>query len=670
MKKTSLALAMSACTLFAQSNAGGGALTDTTYKLEQSNISATMSDFTLEQQSKSVTILDRKTLLQSSSNTGGIQSVLENAPGILYSRASGLGGVINVRGMSSSSDTTMITIDETRVYGRAALEYNVFDSSSIDSIEIIRGPASALFGSNAMNGVINIKSRRYRGDVFQPFNMSLRLRSLEYASVNNSFGGRLEAIGGGDGFDVLFGLNGRTGQDYQTPDGKAEHSGFNLLGFDWNVGYTTQNNMRYYSQGRLARVENENAGGVRGVGAGSSSGIYTEENPLTELYLRGGVEVYDLAFAEEMDAFLYWRRYDTDLYTHTPVATTHSEVKNSNYVGGRLAFKSILDKHALGYGLDTTNTITLQRNRVNGVANGKPTTQSEFGAFVKDDYSVSDDLLLSASLRADYVRSSAGRKNTKTASTEAITGALGATYFFNENFSTALNLSRNFIAPWVGYTTTLLSGVQPNANLNPEYSHTAELSFRVHDAYNEASISAYYTQYKDKIAAALNSQGQAQWQNLNETYIQGIEWQGSHRFLSEFTLAYLGAYTYGQDKSANKPLSYIAPLYGRISLSYDLPFKQSYIKIQERAYKGKSRIDESLEKKTKSYAMTDVYVGLDLSYFSQEAKDMELSFGIENLFNQKGRNPATISSPTAITTKTNPLLEPGINFFMKYSYNY
>lgn len=142
-----------------------------------------MSDLEASQQSKSVTILDEKTLLQSSPGTGGIQATLENAPGVLYSRSGGLGGVISMRGMLSSTDTTMITLDETRVYGRAALEYNVFDPDSIDRIEIIRGPASALFGSNAMNGVINIKSRRFKGDISQPFNMGVKLRSLIIARL-------------------------------------------------------------------------------------------------------------------------------------------------------------------------------------------------------------------------------------------------------------------------------------------------------------------------------------------------------------------------------------------------------------------------------------------------------------------------------------------------------
>ena len=670
-KQFSLALI---CTsfLFAQQDTansqGGGA-----YKLEKSVISATLSDFTLEQQSKSISVLDEKTLLETGGGTGGVQSTLEQAPGILYSRFGGLGGTIYVRGLNSSSDTTMITIDETRVLGRAVLEYNVFDLNSIDSIEIIRGPASALFGSNAMNGVINFKSRRFKGDINQAFNLGLKLRNLEYSSVNNGFGGRLEVIGGGNGFDILMGLNGKMGQDYRTPDGVIEHSKYNLAGFDWNIGYTTKNDIRYYTQGRLARVMNENAGGRR-VPAVMA---WTKEDPLTELYLKGGLEAYNIGFAEKMDAFVYWRRYDTDLYNYTKAGSVaHKEVKNSDYVGGRLAFRTQLDKHNLGYGLDTTQTITSTRNKTNGVVepDSAPTAQSEIGLFLKDDFTATENLLLSASVRGDYVYAVMGGEQRNSSDTNAITGSLGAVYFFTPNFSSALNLSRNFLAPWVGYKLSSQTPVitqtstLPNPNLSPEYSHTAELSFRYSNEKNEFQVTGYRTEYTDKITAVRLADGNSQYQNIGQSYIQGIEWQGQFNFLNDFTFAFLGTALYGHNKTDDKPLPYIAPLYGRISLQYDMPW--GYIKVQERAYQGKSRIDESEEKKTKSYAMTDIFVNFDLGYLANSMKAMSLNFGIENVFDKKATKPTTISIPTLITSRTNPLLEPGINLFVKYSYNY
>lgn len=242
-------------------------------------------------------------------------------------------------------------------------------------------------------------------------------------------------------------------------------------------------------------------------------------------------------------------------------------------------------------------------------------------------------------------------------------------YFLTPNFSTALNLSRNFIAPWVGYKIPRgANATLPNPNLNSEYSHTAELSIRYNNEKDEMSVALYRTEYTDKIQAVqLNSQTY-QYQNIGKSYIQGVEWQGKINFFEDFTFALLGAALYGQNKTDNQPLPYIAPLYARLFLQYDMPF--GFIKVQERAYKGKTRIDESQEKGTKSYAMTDIYVNFDLAYLNKAMKDMSLNFGVENVFDKKATKPTTQSYPSLATTKTNPLLEPGINFFVKYSYNY
>ena len=50
---------------------------------------------------------------------------------------------------------------------------------------------------------------------------------------------------------------------------------------------------------------------------------------------------------------------------------------------------------------------------------------------------------------------------------------------------------------------------------------------------------------------------------------------------------------------------------------------------------------------------------------------MELTLGVENIFNKRGVNPAAIEDITVPKSKiTNPLIEPGTNFFVKYGYRY
>ena len=51
-------------------------------------------------------------------------------------------------------------------------------------------------------------------------------------------------------------------------------------------------------------------------------------------------------------------------------------------------------------------------------------------------------------------------------------------------------------------------------------------------------------------------------------------------------------------------------------------------------------------------------------------KDMELIFGVSNLFNTIGRNPVVFEEIRAAYSITNPLVEPARNFTLKYVWKY
>lgn len=77
---------------------------------------------------------------------------------------SGLLSAVSIRGFrpqfSGIGQRTLILVD-----GRPAGATNLstIDAAGVERIEVLRGPASALYGSNAMGGVVNIVTRRSRG---------------------------------------------------------------------------------------------------------------------------------------------------------------------------------------------------------------------------------------------------------------------------------------------------------------------------------------------------------------------------------------------------------------------------------------------------------------------------------------------------------------------------
>ncbi|MCX2717907.1 TonB-dependent receptor [Helicobacter sp. MIT 21-1697] len=684
-------------------------------RLEKSVVTAqaAMSEIPIELQSKQISVIDNASLLHKS--TGNIQSILESAPGIVYSRSGGVNGQITFRGQNSNLQRSIVMIDGVRYSGRSTLEFNALDPYQFESVEILRGAGSSLWGSDAQNGVINFRSRTSTYNrAGQSFEATARIRALEYGSVNNLFSGRAEVLGGGGGWDMLIGFSAKSAGDYSTPikengSNKAKNSNFNYYGIDFNIGYS-KDSTRYYTQGRLTRVESHRAGGL-GAAPGSSHKIFMSENPISEYYLRVGLQNQTLAFADSMESYLYYRHWDTDIWNNRLAfnnVNINQKVYDNNYFGGRLIYTSIIGKHNLAYGAEFESSISpkavQQINLVNNTTNttNRPHSSTDFAAFIKDDFNASQSWYLSASLRGDYVlttisktRSSTELNNSSNSiSAEsskllddnsiihngAITGALGSVYFLNDYISNVINLSHNFKAPSAGtrmQTTPSGSSTLTIANplIKPEYSQTAEFGFRIQSENHFASLTGFYTYYTNMLAlssyqnATINQNHLYRYENIGKAMIAGAELEGKHSFFDErVTIHYVGAYNYGQNLTDDKPIAYLAPLYGQVSLG--LNFHKWYFNLTQRAYGAKNRIDSTEERKIPAYTMTDIILGLKLGGFTSTLQDMELLIGASNLFNVVGRNPVTAENISMARTLSNPLVEPGRNIFVKYVWNY
>lgn len=684
-------------------------------KLEKSVVKAQviMSELPIELQSKQISVVEKKDLLQKSN--GNIQSVLESVPGILYSRSGGINGQITFRGQNSNSSRSIVMIDGVRYSGRNTLEFNTLDPYAFESVEIIRGPASSLWGSDAMNGVVNFRSRTSSYNTqSDTFAATARIRALEYGSVNNLFGGRAEVLGGGGGWDMLIGVSAKTAQDYTTPikengSYKAKNSSFNYLGVDFNIGYT-KDSTRYYTQGRYTIVESHRAGGL-GAAPGSSYGILMSEDPISEYYLRVGMKKSQLSFAESMESYLYYRHWDTDIWNNRTAFTTkaniHQQVYNNNYFGGRLVFNSRINKHYLTYGAEFESsyspTQVRQNNLIANVSNttNRPSSNTDIALFIKDDFSATPSWYISASLRGDYVlttisktkssleQSGSGQANTENSRlldensvihSGAVTGSLGSVYFLNDYISNVINVSHNFKNPSAGermQATPSGSSTLTIANplIKPEYSQSAEFGFRFQSDNHYASLIGFFTHYTDMLAlssyqnATVTTNNLYRYENIGKAMITGVEIEGKHSFFDDtLILSYVGSYNYGENLTDNKPIAYLAPLYGQVSLS--LQFNKWYVNLTQRGYGAKTRIDQKEERATQAYTMMDLYLGLKLGGFSTKLQDMELLIGANNLFNQVGRNPVTVQNISKPIALTNPLVEPGRNIFVKYIWNY
>jgi outer membrane receptor for ferrienterochelin and colicins len=88
-----------------------------------------------------------------------VAALLEREGGLTVTRVAGRGTSIEIQGLSS--DQVLILVDGQRVVGRinGAIDLTRLKAANIERIEIVKGPSSALYGSDALGGVVNVITR-------------------------------------------------------------------------------------------------------------------------------------------------------------------------------------------------------------------------------------------------------------------------------------------------------------------------------------------------------------------------------------------------------------------------------------------------------------------------------------------------------------------------------
>ena len=144
-----------------------------------------------------VVVINRADIEKQAGRT--LPEILARVPGVQFSSNGGLGKTSSVNIRGSEARHTILLIDGVR-YGSATTGTPNWDNIPVDMIErieILKGPASALYGSEAVGGVVQIFMRK-GAEGFRPY-VSATLGSLSYRQAAAGFSG-----GSGD-FTYAFG---------------------------------------------------------------------------------------------------------------------------------------------------------------------------------------------------------------------------------------------------------------------------------------------------------------------------------------------------------------------------------------------------------------------------------------------------------------------------------
>ncbi|MBW2187865.1 MAG: TonB-dependent receptor plug domain-containing protein, partial [Deltaproteobacteria bacterium] len=132
-----------------------------------------------------------------------------------------------IRGLGGSRVLVLIDGDrENNLWaGRSPLTPFV-DITNIERIEVVKGPASVLYGTDALGGVINVRSKQTD---FAEANEWSFLNNIEsrYSSIDEGWLGRYALSGGGYGLDFSLSVVGHDAKSYEDGDGdEVENSQF------------------------------------------------------------------------------------------------------------------------------------------------------------------------------------------------------------------------------------------------------------------------------------------------------------------------------------------------------------------------------------------------------------------------------------------------------------
>ena len=103
-------------------------------------------------------VTPRRGLLDPQGRT--VADALRTVPGLTVVATGGAGSVTSVFPRGGESDYTMVVIDGVQANAFGGLyDFAHLSTENVERIEVVRGPQSALFGSNAIGAVVRIITR-------------------------------------------------------------------------------------------------------------------------------------------------------------------------------------------------------------------------------------------------------------------------------------------------------------------------------------------------------------------------------------------------------------------------------------------------------------------------------------------------------------------------------
>ena len=651
--------------------------------MNQVTVTATRTEKAVKDVAGSVSVIDERHIEKQMATS--VEDLLRYEPGLTTQGNSRQGmQSYNIRGMSGNRVKVLIdgvkmpsTFQSGSNYLRP--EQDFVDIDSLKAVEIVKGPGSTLYGTDAMGGVVAFVTK-------SPADYLKGEGDDSHASIKAGFSGA------NTGFSETLTFANRSGQletllqytrrDYNETD---THSGADIQGAARGKEESLDSGLNnILAEARYLINENHQAGiKVDWLDQSSSSGLEANADPRdysNDSRVRQRLTFYHdwdsgNALFDQAKTQFSWQNAKSNQVTYVHGLHYGNRKKDYFYEQGGYHFGTQFNKllnqgntdHHLTYGLSWSREDLENNNHSYRLDTGEllppdaahepgryaPLARSQtYGLFLQDEITLADgQFTLTPGIRYDSYTLSPETDPRYTTqlddnSGDAFTAKLGALYRVTDSVNLFAVYSQGFRAPtldeaYYSYVNDLgftQYGYIANPDLKPEESDSFEVGLRGEGFAGAWEAVAFYNDYKNFIEEITIDDpdlpaGAFMKDNIAKATVKGLELKGE-LWLDEaidapagLTLSGAIAYAKGTDLDADKPLQSIAPLSGVFGLNYDHPSERyggAFI-LTAVARKDQKDIQDDNRFETPGYGVLDV-----TAYYSP-IKDLTIRGGLFNI---------------------------------------
>lgn len=511
------------------------------------------------------------------------------APGVTVNSNGAFGGQASVRIRGAATGQTLVLIDGIPVNdptsSGGSFNFARVDTENIERIEILKGPQSTLWGTDAIGGVVSITTKRPEkelgGSAF-----------AEYGSFN-TFRGGASVGNSNDTGDFRLAIVGTSSDGISKADendGNTEDDAYEALTLSAKGGFNLGGDARLSANVLWTDAETE-FDGFGATGFGDADNVSETEELSANVSLTGSL------FDERLENLLL---------------VGYADIDRQNFNNGAPGFGATGDRVLYRYqgtlGINDANKLAFGVEREETMSGDEDTSID--GLFALYEWQAAEALTLTGGLRVD---------DHSTFGTET-TGRVAAAYNPNPQLTLRASWGQGFKAP----TLFQLSGggfAEPNPNLQPETSEAidAGIDWRSRDGRFEAGFTVFDTDIENLISYAVTG-----YFNEAEVKTQGIELVGRVVLTEWLSVDANYAYIDAEDTDGN-PQRRIPEHSGDVRFNVD----------PDGPFSGNILIRYNGEEPNNATSTVDSWTRVDVTGSYDLNETVELFGRVENLFDEE-----------------------------------